>query len=141
MKAEIERLHIQLQIDMENSPPEEPEEKAWLIAHEEYGVPISSIAKQTGVDPKRITRTIAKLRKNRERPSWRSPKLKEDRIAQEWRKEHDEDGVAIREIARRVGLHASSVMRRIRTARSAHKGLAAEVDVGSPAGRPRLDPE
>lgn len=111
MKAEIERLHRQLQGDLQESL----EGNLRLLLVEV---------------------------KVRIRRAERKPRLaKHDPVGQDWRKAHDEDGVPMREIARQTGLNPSTVMRRIRTARSAHERLAAEVDVGSPAGRPRLDPQ
>lgn len=111
MKAEIERLHRQLQGDLQKT------------------------------DEVNFRLLLVEKKLIRVRPAPKPRLAKHDPVGQDWRKAHDEDGVPMREIARQTGLNPSTILRRIRTARSAHKRLAAEVDVGSPAGRPRLDPQ
>ena len=111
MKAEIERLHAKLAADIQKT------DEACF----------------------RLLLVEKKLIRVKPKPPPRQPRY--DSVGADWRKSHDENGVPIREIARQVGLHPSTVLRRIRRARLVLKRLAAEVDVGGPARRAGLDPE
>ncbi|WP_298702497.1 helix-turn-helix domain-containing protein [uncultured Brevundimonas sp.] len=89
MKTEIERLHRQLQEDLQESL----ESNLRLLLGE-------------------VKRRIRRVERN-------TRLAKHDPVGQDWRKAHDENGVPMREIARQIGVHPSTVMRRIRTARKA----------------------